>query len=152
MMPQYPHSCQTARAWATCDLDGELSELEGHLLRRHLERCPDCAAFAAEIAATASMLRATPLERFSVALSFRRRRPRPTFQRIALGAATGLAAVAVLGVATTTYQSENPLSRAPSGGSGDEIVPAVPGESPRGVPFVTRILLPIGQRNAVNDF
>jgi anti-sigma factor RsiW len=152
MMPLHPQSCQTARARATHDLDGELSELEGHLLRWHLERCPDCAVFAAEIAATASMLRTTPLERFSVELSFRRRRPRHSFQRIALGAATGLAAVVVMGVATSTYRSEDPRLRPPAGGSGAEIVPTVPGESPRGVPLTTRILLPIGQRNAVNDF
>ena len=151
-MPPYPHSCQTARARATHELDGELSELEGHLLRRHLDCCPDCAVFAEEIAATASLLRATPLERFSVGLSFRRRRPRHSFQRIALGAATGLAAVAVLGVATTTYQSESPVSRAPSGGTGEEIVRTAPLELPRGVPLTTHILLPIGQRNAVHDF
>lgn len=151
-MAPYPHSCQAARARATHDLDGELSQLEGHLLRRHLEDCPDCAAFADGIAATASMLRATPLERFSVGLPFRRRRPRHSFQRIALGAATGLAAVAVLGVATTSYRSENPLPRAPSGGSGEEIVPTVVGEFPRGVPITTRLLLPIGQRYAASDF
>ena len=151
-MPQYSHPCQTARARATHDLDGELSEFEEHLLRQHLERCPDCAVFADEIAATVSMLRAAPLERFSVGLSFRRHRPRRSFQRVALGAASALAAVAVLTVATSTYRSDDPFSRAPSGGSSDEIVQTAPSELPRGVPLTTRILLPIGQRNAVHDF
>jgi anti-sigma factor RsiW len=43
-------------------LDGELSELEGALLDRHLEACPACLAFDARLHSAARTLRLTPAE------------------------------------------------------------------------------------------
>ncbi|MEZ5099373.1 MAG: zf-HC2 domain-containing protein [Thermoleophilia bacterium] len=51
--------CSRAREWVSLREDGELSELEKLLLRRHLGRCPDCRAFADAVGAVTSLLRAS---------------------------------------------------------------------------------------------
>ncbi len=53
--------CARARFWASLRIDGELSELEGALLDGHLERCAECADFAAGAEVSAAALRAAPL-------------------------------------------------------------------------------------------
>jgi predicted anti-sigma-YlaC factor YlaD len=62
-------SCARAREWASQRLDGELSELERLLLRRHLGRCAGCRAFAEGIESTARAIRSTPVEEPSRPLS-----------------------------------------------------------------------------------
>ena len=58
-----PATCERARAWSRCALDGELSELERALLDAHLARCADCARVRrATSASITSALRAAPLE------------------------------------------------------------------------------------------
>ena len=57
-----PRSCEDARLLASLELDGELDELGALQLRRHLERCPECASWVAEMAAVTSLLRETPFE------------------------------------------------------------------------------------------
>lgn len=57
-----PHSCEGARLLASLELDGELDELGALQLRRHLERCPSCALWVAEMTAVTSLLRETPFE------------------------------------------------------------------------------------------
>jgi ferric-dicitrate binding protein FerR (iron transport regulator) len=52
--------CARAREWVSLRLDGELSELERLLLRRHLARCEGCRAFAESARATAELIRSTP--------------------------------------------------------------------------------------------
>ena len=54
--------CERARQWSSLRLDGELSELEGALLEKHLETCGSCVSFAERLTATAISLRTTPLE------------------------------------------------------------------------------------------
>lgn len=54
--------CIRAREWASLRVDGELSELERLLLRRHLARCESCRTFAESLHTTALILRATPVQ------------------------------------------------------------------------------------------
>jgi anti-sigma factor RsiW len=61
-----PRPCEDARLLASLELDGELDELGALQLRRHLERCPECARWVAEMAEVTSLLRETPFERVPV--------------------------------------------------------------------------------------
>lgn len=54
--------CARAREWASQRLDGELSELERLLLRRHLTRCADCRVFVQSIEGAVAAIRAAPDE------------------------------------------------------------------------------------------
>jgi hypothetical protein len=54
--------CERARQWSSLRLDGELSELEGALLEKHLETCGSCVSFDERLTATALSLRTTPPE------------------------------------------------------------------------------------------
>jgi predicted anti-sigma-YlaC factor YlaD len=88
--------CNRAREWASLRADGELSELERLLLRRHLGRCESCRSFAESLTATVTVLRTAPVERPSRSLApeTAARRPVRRFRRrVALGFA--LLAVAV---------------------------------------------------------
>jgi anti-sigma factor RsiW len=85
--------CGRAREWISLRVDGELSELERLLLRRHLGRCPECREFAENVRAATALVRATPVERPSRSLgpvAAPVRAPR----RYRLVAAAGLAALA----------------------------------------------------------
>ena len=55
-------SCERARSWVSLDLDDELSELEGAMLRAHTARCVPCAQFQSETVAITHKLRLAPLE------------------------------------------------------------------------------------------
>ena len=68
-------SCERARSWVSLDLDDELSELEGAMLRAHTARCVPCAPFQADAVAITHKLRLAPLEPLPapVALPPRRR-------------------------------------------------------------------------------
>jgi predicted anti-sigma-YlaC factor YlaD len=61
--------CARAREWASLRIDGELSELERLLLRRHLSRCEACRTFAESVRAAALLIRSTPQETPSKALA-----------------------------------------------------------------------------------
>jgi predicted anti-sigma-YlaC factor YlaD len=52
--------CSQARQWISLRLDGELSELEGAALARHLDRCAACSAFAGELAGITQLMRSAP--------------------------------------------------------------------------------------------
>jgi anti-sigma factor RsiW len=65
--------CDRAREYASLRLDGELSEFERALLESHLDGCPSCSAFAADIAAVTGQLREAPLERPTIAVTLPRR-------------------------------------------------------------------------------
>jgi predicted anti-sigma-YlaC factor YlaD len=54
--------CEQARAWASVELDGELSQLERELLAAHLRDCAACASFARRTWALTHLVRAAPLE------------------------------------------------------------------------------------------
>jgi anti-sigma factor RsiW len=80
--------CDRARQWASLELDGELSELEGLLLEAHLERCAECAHVVSEVRAIAVRMRETPLEQPSLTALPSRRRPRVRAFQVAVAAAT----------------------------------------------------------------
>lgn len=87
--------CSRALAWASLELDGELSQLESVLLERHLERCAGCAAHVGEMRALASTLRTAPLEAPSEPVfvaSPRRGRTSTLAAKVAVAATLALAA------------------------------------------------------------
>jgi len=107
--------CESARQWASLRIDGELSELEGSLLEKHLEECASCSAFAGRLAATTEAVRAVPLER--PAISYQRfERPilrLPVGRRVAIVA---VAAAAALGAFVGSSLQKPVTAPAPRGG------------------------------------
>jgi len=98
-------SCARAREWASLRTDGELSELERLLLRRHLSRCEGCRVFVDVVAVTTEVLRATPFERPSRALEPVPPRP-PRARRLRYGlVAAAAAAMVAAGVSTAVLVS-----------------------------------------------
>jgi predicted anti-sigma-YlaC factor YlaD len=150
-MPELTYSCQRARAFASRNLDGELSEIEAHLLERHLANCQACVAHTDDIVRLTTLLREAPLERYSFGSLPRasgvRRAVRGRFTVVAaglLGAAAALTVVASIIPATVIT---------PPGPEVTVITPTVSHpEAGKGVPVMTRLALPIGQLNAVDDF
>jgi predicted anti-sigma-YlaC factor YlaD len=99
--------CDRARQWASLELDGELSSFERALLENHLEGCPSCAEFRAEIGGLTTALRAAPHEPFAgVVLGRMRRRVR---MRLAPAAAAMAVAAVGLGsiVASSSFQGDS---------------------------------------------
>jgi predicted anti-sigma-YlaC factor YlaD len=88
--------CERARQWSSLRLDGELSELEGALLEKHLETCGSCVSFHERLSATALSLRTTPPEptRISFQIPKRTRVSFPASRRVAVAA---IAAALALG-------------------------------------------------------
>jgi anti-sigma factor RsiW len=136
-------------------LDGELSELEGALLDRHLESCPACLAFDARLRATARTLRVTPTESpahpIAIPSQPRRRVAVPSGRRVAVVAiAAALALGSLVGsqlhrpaagpsngepqIAQLTRSDLNQLRQIPRG---KHIAPAqpahIPGQPPEGL-------------------
>ena len=102
-------SCERARSWVSLDLDDELSELEGAMLRAHTARCVPCAQFQSEAVAITHKLRLAPLEPLPAPIALpprrrvvgpaaagrcrcRRRRARGRDRRAALDLAAAVAA------------------------------------------------------------
>ena len=54
--------CETARQCVSLRLDGELSELEEAMLRRHVAGCADCRTFEEATESFTTRLRSAPLE------------------------------------------------------------------------------------------
>jgi predicted anti-sigma-YlaC factor YlaD len=77
LTPLPPSECERARAAVSLRLDGELSELERAWLDGHLVGCADCRFYEVGVAGFTGRLRATPLERPSVAMILPRRRRTP---------------------------------------------------------------------------
>jgi ferric-dicitrate binding protein FerR (iron transport regulator) len=89
--------CARASEWVSLQLDGQLSEFEELLLEAHIERCPDCKAYAANVTGLTTALRATPLEQPTVSFEA----PRRTRARaVGLRAVSAAAAVAVVGLSS----------------------------------------------------
>jgi anti-sigma factor RsiW len=57
-----PPACERARTQLSAEADGELSELEGAELARHLAACGSCRAYQAEVDGFTGALRAAPLD------------------------------------------------------------------------------------------
>ena len=96
--------CERVRAQVSLELDGELSQLERRMLASHLERCPQCHAFAADVRAFTEDLRNAPLETLDQPVVVRRLR-RATTARLQIGAAAVLA-FAALGLGSQLASSE----------------------------------------------
>jgi len=93
--------CDRARQWASLELDGELSSFERALLENHLEGCPSCAQFRAEIGSLTGALRAAPREPFAGVVLGRVRR----HVRIRLAPAAAAMAVAAVGLGSVLASS-----------------------------------------------
>jgi predicted anti-sigma-YlaC factor YlaD len=66
--------CDRAREYASLRLDGELSDFESALLDSHIERCPSCRAFAADLVGVTERLRTAPLDKPLIVLTLPQRR------------------------------------------------------------------------------
>jgi len=88
--------CDRARQWSSLRLDGELSELEGALLEKHLDACGSCSVFDERLRLTVTSLRTTPpeLPRVRFDIPERRRVGFPASRRLAVAA---IAAALALG-------------------------------------------------------
>jgi predicted anti-sigma-YlaC factor YlaD len=101
--------CERMRSVISASLDGEVSEVEEATADAHLAECGACRAYAASLAETSRMLRATPLEElsFPIVLPSHRLRLARTMQ---LGAAAAAVAAVFLGVAVGTGPNGGGLS------------------------------------------
>ena len=113
----FDRGCERAQAWASLELDGELSQLERALLATHVRNCAACAETVAGMRTLTHTLRNAPLEPLdrpvAAITAARSRRARPLAVRLAL-AATLAAVAAGLGVLAGTLGS-SPSPKAPPG-------------------------------------
>jgi predicted anti-sigma-YlaC factor YlaD len=111
-MRTFPSSwaCDRAREAASLALDGELSQLERALLGRHLDRCPACAAFSADVSALTQELRAAEVVRLErpIELPLRRRVGHGIRHAGAWAAAASVAVTALLAVTALPAQRVRP--------------------------------------------
>jgi ferric-dicitrate binding protein FerR (iron transport regulator) len=101
-------SCERARSWVSLDLDDELSELEGAMLRAHTARCLPCAAFQGEAVAITHTLRLAPLEPLPAPVALPPRR-RVVGRLVQVGAAAAVAALAA-GIGALLSATPQPTS------------------------------------------
>jgi predicted anti-sigma-YlaC factor YlaD len=110
--------CTRAREWVSLRADGELSELERLLLRRHLGRCEACRTFAETVGEVTEVLRTTPQELPSRTLepAQPRIRERRRLRLRVAAAATALAAAgAVAGVLIASEGGKSSPVQPPAG-------------------------------------
>ena len=107
--------CERIRGVISASLDGEVSEVERVTADAHLAACGECRAYAASLAETSRLLRATPLEElgFPIVLPSHRLRLARTMQ---LGAAAAA-------VAATVFLSVT-VGTSPNGGGLSSLSPA----------------------------
>ena len=106
-------ACERAQAWASLDVDGELSQLERGLLAAHLRRCAACAVATTELRAATELVRGAPLEVPTRPL-FVPSEPRARGLALRLAAAATLAALAAgLGVFAGSLGSDDGAPSAP---------------------------------------
>jgi hypothetical protein len=95
--------------------DGELSELEGTLLRVHLTRCGSCGRFAEDVAGLTDALRAASFEPLSqpVAIpTWRRRRALARLRSIGAAAAVAVMALGIASRAPVANSDPKPVEPA----------------------------------------
>jgi anti-sigma factor RsiW len=106
--PLQPRSllCERTRGWVSLSLDGELSEFERAVVASHLDRCAQCAAFAAEVSATTRLLRGAALEQVPhvVVLPARRRDVGALAMRVGAAAALLIGALGLAGSINVSSQ------------------------------------------------
>jgi anti-sigma factor RsiW len=100
--------CERTRAWISVAQDSELSEFERALVASHLERCPECSAFSADVSAITTSLRTSPLQSPAnpITLPALRRRPRVSALRIGAAAAVVVGALGLAGSLSLTLPSD----------------------------------------------
>ncbi len=86
--------CERARGWVSLALDGEISEFERALMATHVERCTECARFAAELRGFTAELRAADEAPLAHPIELPARR-RSLAQVARVGAAAAVLALAV---------------------------------------------------------
>jgi anti-sigma factor RsiW len=96
LTPMPPSECQRAREDVSAQLDRELSELGSARLSAHLRKCDACTAYALEVAAITTRLRAAPLEQPATPVALPARRRRTALQLAAAAAMVGIAAASSL--------------------------------------------------------
>jgi anti-sigma factor RsiW len=96
--------CQRIREQVSLQLDDQLSELEGRMLASHLERCPDCHQYAADVSAFTEQLRSAAPEVLEHPIAVRRQR-RIITTRLQVGVAAAFA-LAALGMGSQLTASE----------------------------------------------
>jgi anti-sigma factor RsiW len=105
--------CERVRAQISLQLDDELSELERRMLAVHLDYCPECRAFEADISAFTEELRAAPLQELEHPIVVRRPRA-GSLARLQVGVAAVVAVVALGAVGQFSESDPNRSSlRAP---------------------------------------
>jgi anti-sigma factor RsiW len=114
LTPMPPSECERARKAVSAQLDGELTEIGSARLSAHLRGCGGCTAYALEVAAIATRLRAAPLERPRVGVALPSRR-RPGLQIAAAAAAVLVAAASSLALGHALRSSGQPARTATSG-------------------------------------
>ena len=151
-MPVHSPICDRAHAWVSRGLDGQLNELSRLALRRHLDRCADCAKYAADVDLFTSVLRDAPLEEYRCDPGAFRRRRQARARRLVPSVAALALVSAVTGVAVS-HQLELSQNRAPDYSTSlPTFTPwSQAGEDAR-MSVRQRIRLPIGQRSAADDF
>ena len=109
MSVAYPLTvCTRVREQVSLELDGELSQLEQRMLATHLERCPRCAAYAADVREFTDRMRNAPRVVMQRPVVVRRRRPLTTV-RLQVGVAAAFA-LAALGLGTQLAASSESQS------------------------------------------
>jgi anti-sigma factor RsiW len=99
MSAVYPQVvCTRVREQVSLELDGELSQLEQRMLAAHLERCSECAVYAADVRHLTERIRSAPLHTMRRPVVVRRQRSLAA-TRLQIGAAAALA-LAALGLGT----------------------------------------------------
>jgi anti-sigma factor RsiW len=131
-------ACAEARLRASLALDGELDEVGGLRLCRHLEGCSDCVRVIAGMESASRALRRAPLERFRCEIL-----PGQLVRARSSGHGRHLAGAAVAVAALVLATGALP-------GRDDTAAPSPPGASATAV--VVPLELPIGQRSAMDDF
>jgi len=151
-MAVLPRTCERARNWISLDLDNELSELEGAMLRVHTERCLPCAAFQSEAISITYRLRLAPLEPLPAPVVLTTRR-RSVSRALQIGAAAAVAVVAT-GVGTLLASSPPPsLLTAPVPKPTEAQLLVAYLDAPRGLPqhpplsFRSRVGLDLGRQD-----
>jgi anti-sigma factor RsiW len=105
MSVAYPQTvCSRVREQVSLELDGELSQLEQRMLGTHLERCPRCAAYAADVRDVTERIRNAPRAVMQRPVVVRRRTPLTTV-RLQVGVAAAFA-LAALGLGTQLASTE----------------------------------------------
>ena len=113
--------CVRSREWASLALDAELSEFELHVMRAHLDRCPSCARFSADLGAVVGMIRSTdPVPVVSPVTIPHRRRVSTGVARAAAVAAVVIGAVGIAG-SLALPGNDRPLPVAGRQGPSDDV-------------------------------